>query len=178
MSHQHRVSAGIAVLTPVTSVALAAEAARAGARAVDAGADPALVLAIQQAGIDVLICGPGETADISRDMAVALRSGTGLLCADAAPAVRQGIPRDRILVQVGAREVAEATQAGWRTLVDVDTAADVASVAGAEAVASVCAWLGAAMVRTRYPLEVRRCLDMTESIAGRRPPAWAVRGLA
>ena len=36
----------------------------------------------------------------------------------------------------------------------------------------------ASVLRTRYLAEVRRCADMTESILGRRPPAWAVRGLA
>lgn len=173
MSHQY---AALAVLTPVRSVARAAEVTRAGARAVDAGDDPALVLAIRSAGIDAVVCGPGEAADIARDAAVALLAGTSLLCDDAAAAVRQGLSRDRILLQVGAREAAEAVKAGWRTLVDVDAAAE--SLAGTEAVAAVCAWLGVAMVRTEHPLEVRRCLDMTESIAGRRPPAWAVRGLA
>jgi hypothetical protein len=34
------------------------------------------------------------------------------------------------------------------------------------------------VLRTRHVAEVRRCADMTESILGRRPPAWAVRGLA
>jgi hypothetical protein len=53
-----------------------------------------------------------------------------------------------------------------------------AGLARAEAVAAVCAWLGASVLRTRHVAEVRRCADMTESILGRRPPAWAVRGLA
>ena len=43
---------------------------------------------------------------------------------------------------------------------------------------SLSCWLGASVLRTRYLAEVRRCADMTESILGRRPPAWAVRGLA
>jgi hypothetical protein len=51
-------------------------------------------------------------------------------------------------------------------------------LARAEAVAAVCAWLGARVIRTRYVAEIRRCVDMTESILGRRPPAWTVRGLA
>jgi hypothetical protein len=45
------------------------------------------------------------------------------------------------------------------------------------AVAAVFAWEGARLIRTRHVAEVRRCLDMTESILGIRPPAWAVRGL-
>jgi hypothetical protein len=46
------------------------------------------------------------------------------------------------------------------------------------AIASIASWLGAAAVRTRYPGQVRRALDMTASIRGLRPPARAVRGLA
>jgi len=52
------------------------------------------------------------------------------------------------------------------------------ALARTEAIAAVCAWLGARVLRTRHVAEIRRCADMTESILGRRPPAWAVRGLA
>jgi hypothetical protein len=48
----------------------------------------------------------------------------------------------------------------------------------AGALAALCAWQGVAVVRTRHVLEVRRCLDMTATIMGVRPPAWAIRGLA
>jgi hypothetical protein len=46
------------------------------------------------------------------------------------------------------------------------------------ATAAVCAWLGAPVVRSRHTRAVRRAIDMTASIAGRRPPSHAVRGLA
>lgn len=46
------------------------------------------------------------------------------------------------------------------------------------ATAAVCAWLGAPVVRSRHTRAVRRAIDMTASIAGRRPPSYAVRGLA
>jgi len=46
------------------------------------------------------------------------------------------------------------------------------------AAAAVCAWLGAPVVRSRHTRAVRRAIDMTASIAGRRPPARTVRGLA
>jgi hypothetical protein len=49
---------------------------------------------------------------------------------------------------------------------------------GLLAIATIASWLGAAAVRTRYPVQVRRALDMTASIRGLRPPARAVRGLA
>jgi len=51
-------------------------------------------------------------------------------------------------------------------------------VARAAAVAAVCAWLGVAAIRTRHVTEIRRSVEMTESILGRRPPAGTLRGLA
>ncbi|MET8144695.1 hypothetical protein ABZU32_30700 [Sphaerisporangium sp. NPDC005288] len=46
------------------------------------------------------------------------------------------------------------------------------------AAAAVFAWLGARVFRTDHEEQVRRAVDMTESLAGRRPPALARRGLA
>jgi hypothetical protein len=196
MSHQPE---GCAVLAPVRTVDQAAEAARAGARLVDAGDDTALVTAISRAGLGVLICGPGEIADLSRDARIALRTGGRLLCdgtGEAERAAQQGIAPDRIVVQVRPSEVAAAAQAGWHTLIDADapgnadTPGDAAAprtndafgnadaVARAGAVAAVGSWLGVSIIRTRHVTQVRRCLDMTESIRGTRQPAWAVRGLA
>ena len=50
--------------------------------------------------------------------------------------------------------------------------------AGIVAMAALSSWLGAAVVRTRHPVPVRRALDMAASIRGVRPPARTVRGLA
>jgi hypothetical protein len=126
----------------------------------------------------------------------------------AARAVRGGVPAERILVRAAPARLETVVRAGWATLVDLDehvglgqdigldghagtgqdehagTGQDVNAGTGgdplarAEAVAAVCAWLGARVIRTRYVAEIRRCVDMTESILGRRPPAWTVRGLA
>jgi hypothetical protein len=46
------------------------------------------------------------------------------------------------------------------------------------ATAAVCTWLGAPVVRSQHTRAVRRAIDMTASIAGRRPPSHTVRGLA
>jgi hypothetical protein len=46
------------------------------------------------------------------------------------------------------------------------------------ATAAVCTWLGVPLVRSRHTRAVRRAIDMTASIAGRRPPSRTVRGLA
>jgi len=184
MSHSLQSSA---VLTTVFTVEQAAEAASAGAQIVDAGDDESLVIAIRHARVDVLVCGPGSAADISRDSPLAARSGAWLLSARllcgglsaAEQAAGAGIARDRILVQVTPAEVGAASRAGWQVLVDVDDdAAGAAAEAAAGARASVCVWLGANVISTRHIAQIRRCLDMTESIRGSRPPAWAVRGLA
>ena len=192
MSHRQESAARIEVLTLVTTLDSATMAARAGARFVDTAGDDALAASIRRAGLDVLVCGHGETADLSRDPAAALRGRTGLICAGFAAAehaMHQGVPRDRIVVQVTPAELASSgAAADWRTLVDVDPeppglaaapagpAADTAVPAGA--VATVCAWLGASIISTRHVPQVRRCLDMAETVIGTRPPAWAVRGLA
>jgi predicted deacylase len=46
------------------------------------------------------------------------------------------------------------------------------------ATAAVCTWLGVPLVRSRHTRAVRRAIDMTASIAGRRSPSRTVRGLA
>jgi hypothetical protein len=175
MSHPLQTSA---VMTSVRTAAEAAEAARAGVQLVDAGDDQTLAEAIRQAGIDVLICGPGPAADLSRDAEMALRTGGRLLCDGLAAAGQSGLPPERVLVQVGPGEVEITARAGWQTLVDVDADADADAVAHAGAVAAICLWLGASVISTRHVTQIRRCLDMTESIQGTRVPAWAVRGLA
>jgi hypothetical protein len=44
--------------------------------------------------------------------------------------------------------------------------------------AAVYAWLGVRVFRTAYVEQVRLAVDMTESLAGRRPPTLTRRGLA
>jgi hypothetical protein len=177
MSHPWRSEPGIVLLAPVTTVEQAAAAAAAGAGLVDAGDDSALVPAIRRAVDGVRVCGEHEDADLVRDAGLAVRSGATLICPrpDAADAVRRGIAAGRILVQAAPAGIEAAAGAGWPVLADLEGAAGLARI---EAAAAVCVWLGASVLRTRHVAEVRRCADMTESILGRRPPAWAVRGLA
>jgi hypothetical protein len=68
----------------------------------------------------------------------------------------------------------------WAHPLDADQLAAAAQVTPAAviATAAVCTWLGAPVVRSRRTRAVRRAIDMTESIAGRRPPSRTVRGLA
>ena len=177
-------SPGIVLLAPVTTVAQAAAAAAAGAALVDAGRDGALVPAIRRAVSGVRVCGPHESADVVRETDLAARTGTALICPGpdaAAAAVRRGVAAGRILVQAAPAGIEAAVRAGWPVLADLEGLADPEGPGGPArtgAAAAVCAWLGASVLRTRHVARVRRCADMTESILGRRPPAWAVRGLA
>jgi hypothetical protein len=189
MSLRWGYSTGIAVLAPVATVAEAVASALAGAGLVDVGDDDALILQVRQALPEVGICGHGADADIGYDAAVAARTGSGLICRDpgaAASAVQRGMAPERILLQTAPDDVAEASRSGWAALVDLDretldsgtSDSGTGSLARAEAIAAVCAWAGAKVIRTRHVAEIRRCLDMTETILGLRRPAWTLRGLA
>ncbi|WP_440100551.1 hypothetical protein [Streptosporangium sp. H16] len=63
-----------------------------------------------------------------------------------------------------------------------DAGAAVARERDAEAAeltaASICAWAGARVFRTERVDQVRLAVEMTDSLAGRRPPALTRRGLA
>jgi hypothetical protein len=67
---------------------------------------------------------------------------------------------------------------GSADLADPGDTADLAGSAAVVATAAVCTWLGVPLIRSRHTRAVRRAIDMTASIAGRRPPSCAVRGLA
>jgi dihydropteroate synthase len=184
MSLQWGYSTGITVLAPVSSVTEAVASASAGAGLVDVGEHDALIPQIRDALPEVGICGHGAGADIVHDAALAARAGAGLICQDAgaaASAGQRGIKPERILLQTAPDDVREASRSGWAALVDLDQgtlAQGTESLARAEAIAAVCAWAGAKVIRTRHVAEIRRSLDMTESILGVRRPAWTLRGLA
>jgi hypothetical protein len=184
MSLQWGYSTGITVLAPVSSVTEAVASALAGAGLVDVGEDDALIPQIRDALPEVGICGQGAGADIVHDAALAARAGAGLICRDAdaaASAGQRGIKPERILLQTAPDDVREASRSGWAALVDLDQGIldqGTESLARAEAIAAVCAWAGAKVIRTRHVAEIRRSLDMTESILGVRRPAWTLRGLA
>lgn len=168
------------LLTPVASPAEAERAAANGADILDVDQDAGLAVAIRGALDGTLLCGPVETADYTRDVAIAARTQSILICDDLLAAQRSGLPPSRVVVTVAAAEAARYAHGAWPALVDVDDAVGSASpaAAAAAALAAVCAWQGVAVIRTRHVREVRRSLDMTASIMGIRPPAWATRGLA
>lgn len=81
-------------------------------------------------------------------------------------------------------EVEEFVRAGHTVAVVPARLAGASSTGGPDAeaaeltAASICAWLGARVFRTDRPGQVRLAVEMTESLAGRRPPALTRRGLA
>ncbi len=167
---------GTSLLAVAESPAKAATAVRVGAALVDFGAaDPAAIAAFRDSHPGIGICAAAEQADITRDPTLALRGGAILACADPVAASRDGLPAGRLLIETEPARLAAVRAAGYATLVDLQD--DSGVDAGILAVAAISAWLGATIVRTWHPRQVRRALDMAESIRGIRPPARTVRGL-
>jgi hypothetical protein len=163
------------------SAALAAvrSAVADGARLVDLGvASTEAVSAVRAIDPAVIVCADAPGADLTRDPVVAERTGATLLRLGPAAGPPGGgsgsARRESILITGAPADVGTLTAVGWAVVVDVD-AAELASTV---AVAAVCAWLGARIVRTRHVAAVRQALEMVESIRGSRVPSWTRRGLA
>ncbi|MDP9849072.1 hypothetical protein [Streptosporangium lutulentum] len=75
-------------------------------------------------------------------------------------------------------EVEELARAGHTVSVTPSALAGDGDEASELTVASICAWTGARVFRTDRPDQVRLAVEMTDSLAGRRPPALTRRGLA
>ncbi|SFK14561.1 hypothetical protein SAMN05216275_11872 [Streptosporangium canum] len=75
-------------------------------------------------------------------------------------------------------EIEELVRAGRTVAVTPAALTGDGSEAAELAAASVCAWAGAWVFRTTRPAQVRLAVEMTESLAGRRPPELTRRGLA
>jgi len=192
---------------PLIRPALVAVAASLGAAdaAVSAGAD--IIDVGDAVGLDVAaflathpgvaLCAADHRAVLTRQAAIARVTGALLICDDPAQALASGVSADRLVVLVPPGAIAAVTRAGFAAMVDVDQVGlsaarpdpdtiwrstlpepDPAFLAGCVAAAALSAWLGAALIRTRYPVAMRRALDMTATIQGLRPPARTVRGLA
>jgi hypothetical protein len=202
-----RPAAGTALLAVAGTLAEAMAAAAAGATSVDLGraeraeqaeraeraeqAVQAAITALRASHPGLLICAASEQADMVRDPAMALRTGAILICDGLARAelavASAGLARGQLLVETEPGGVSRARAAGFAVLVDLRDGPAAAAAPGAAAsgappgalaIAAICAWLGATMVRTSHPPQVRRALDMADSIRGGRPPARTVRGLA
>lgn len=171
-----------------------------GARLVDIGRPGILAVEpIRAANPEVIICADAPGADLTRDPENAARTGAALLrrstpapppsgvppasgaaWPSSAPGTVTGTtptglaPAGPGLIEAAPVEAAALAAAGHAVLAD----ADADELAATIAVASVLAWLGVRVVRTRHVAAVREALEMVESIRGTRAPSWARRGLA
>ncbi len=115
-------------------------------------------------------------------------------------ALEAGVRRDGILIDPGhdfgkntrhsleaTRRLDEMVATGWPVLVSLSNKDFVGEtldrpvkerLIGTLATTAVSAWLGARVYRVHEVAETRQVLEMVASIAGRRPPAVARRGLA
>ncbi|GGQ21332.1 hypothetical protein [Streptosporangium pseudovulgare] len=76
-------------------------------------------------------------------------------------------------------EIAGLARAGHTVVVTpAALVGDAAEDAAELAVAAVCVWAGARVLRTTRPGPVRQAAEMADALAGRRPPALTRRGLA
>jgi hypothetical protein len=142
----------------------------------------------------VAVCA-SEGAAFTRRLATAQATDAVLICVDLASARTCGLPAGRVVVMAQPGAIAATRMAGFAAMVDADQVGapetgplaasppaqhpgERADVAASVAAAALSGWLGASYVRTRYPLQVRRGLDMVAVISGIVPPARAVRGLA
>lgn len=171
-------------------------AVAAGAHLVDIGLGGAAAIeAIRATSPQVFICADIPSADLTRDPAIAARTGAALVRGAAPPSrpgagvARQAAPpdaaeqappvptewRDRAaLTETSPAEAPALIAAGQAVLTDVDAEELAATIAAA----AVLAWLGVRIVRTRHVAAVRQALEMVQSVRGTRPPSWARRGLA
>lgn len=166
---------GPALIAVAASLSAATAAVLAGADIVDLGDPPGLdIAAFLTANPGVPFCASDDRAVLTRQPAAARIGGPRLICRDLAAAQASGLPPDQLVVQAPPGGIGAVTRAGYAALVDADQAGQT----GCVAVAALSSWLGAALIRTSYPLQARRAIDMTAIIAGIRPPARTVRGLA
>jgi hypothetical protein len=126
---------------------------------------PDLVRQAAHAGWAVLV-----DADLAAAQAARERAGHASGGGERAEAGTAG-PAEAGPAEAGPAEAGAGSWPAARERADQDHA-------GIVAMAALSSWLGAAVVRTRHPVPVRRALDMAASIRGIRPPARTVRGLA
>ena len=167
---------GPALMAVATSLDTASAAVAAGADIIDFTDAPAPdIAAFLTVSPGVPFCAAGDDrAALTRHAAAARSGGARLICRDLAAARTSGLPAHQLIVHTVPDGIGGVTRAGYAALID----ADQCGLTGCVAVAALSSWLGATLIRTRHPLPVRRALDMTATIAGSRPPARTVRGLA
>ncbi len=168
------------------------------------GADPALVEAAAEHGAAIICTHTGGVTPRTRPFRIEYADVVASAIADttayAERAVAAGVARESVVIDPAhdfgkntfhslevTRRLDEMVATGWPVLVSLSNKDFVGEtldlpvgerLTGTLAATAVCALAGARIYRVHEVVETRQVVDMVWSIAGRRPPARPIRGLA
>jgi dihydropteroate synthase len=168
------------------------------------GADPGLVEVAAEWGAAIVCTHTGGVAPRTRPFRIEYADVVASVLADttayAERAVAAGVHPESVVIDPAhdfgkntfhslevTRRMGELTATGWPVLVSLSNKDFVGEtldlpvgerLTGTLAATALCALAGARVYRVHEVVETRQVVDMVWSIAGRRPPARAVRGLA
>ncbi len=167
------------------------------------GADPELVDAAAEGGAAIVCTHTGGVTPRTRPYRIEYDDVVAAAIADtvayAERAVAAGVPRESVVIDPAhdfgkntfhslevTRRLGEMVGTGWPVLVSLSNKDFVGEtlglpvgerLTGTLAATAVCALAGARIYRVHEVVETRQTVDMVWSIAGRRPPLRAIRGL-
>lgn len=167
------------------------------------GADPTLVDAAAEADAAIVCTHTGGVTPRTRPHRIEYADVMDSVLTDtlayADRAVAAGVDKESIVIDPAhdfgkntrhslevTRRLDEMVATGWPVLVSLSNKDFVGEsldlpvgerLTGTLAATAICAWHGARIYRVHEVAETRQVLDMVASIAGRRPPARAIRGL-
>jgi dihydropteroate synthase len=168
------------------------------------GADPGLVDVAAEFGAGIVCTHTGGVAPRTRPFRIEYADVVAAAIADttayASRAVAAGVDPTSVVIDPAhdfgkntfhslelTRRLGEMTSTGWPVLVSLSNKDFVGETLdlpvgerlnGTLAATAVCALAGARIYRVHQVVETRQVVDMAWSIAGRRPPRRAIRGLA
>lgn len=168
------------------------------------GADPALIDAAAEHGAAIICTHTGGVTPRTRPFRIEYADVVASAIADttayAERAVAAGVARESVVIDPAhdfgkntfhslevTRRLGEMVATGWPVLVSLSNKDFVGEtldlpvgerLTGTLAATAVCALAGARIYRVHEVVETRQVVDMVRSIAGLRPPARAIRGLA
>ncbi|MGA8995451.1 MAG: dihydropteroate synthase [Nocardioidaceae bacterium] len=168
------------------------------------GADPALVDVAAEFGAGLVCTHTGGVTPRTRPFRIEYADVVAAAVADttayAERAVAAGVDPRGVVIDPAhdfgkntfhslelTRRLGELTATGWPVLVSLSNKDFVGEtldlpvgerLTGTLAATAVCALAGARIFRVHEVVETRQVVDMVSSIAGRRPPRRAIRGLA
>ncbi len=167
------------------------------------GADPELVDVAAQHGVGIICTHTGGVTPRTRPYRIeyddVVRSAIGDTVGYAERALAAGVARDSIVIDPAhdfgkntfhslelTRRLGEMVETGWPVLVSLSNKDFVGEtldlpvgerLTGTLAATAVCALAGARIYRVHQVVETRQTVDMVNTIAGRRKPQRAIRGI-